>query len=203
MSNPWLTDRTVAPARTSAEPVVVATGPTTPQHGITPPEHADQLPVREQTVTPGLWVLGVHGGAGESTVAALDESWHDADHAWPITPDGATTQVLLVARSNVRGLTAAQTAARQWASGSVPSVDVVGLAILADAPGKPPRPLRDLAAVVGGGFPRTWHLPWMEAWRLGEPAEAASLPRQVRRLLDDVARLTPSAITTGAHVASS
>ena len=142
----------------------------------------------------------MHGGAGESTIAALGEQWRAAEHAWPRT--SSTARVLLVARSSARGLTAAQTAARQWASGLVPFADVVGLAVLADAPGRLPRPLRDLATVVGGGVPRTWHLPWFEAWRLGEPPEPASLPRQVRRLLGDLDALTSSTTTSGATVAS-
>jgi hypothetical protein len=129
-----------------------------------------------------VWVLGSHGGAGESTVAALSPTWQEAGHAWP-----ASGPVLLVARTSLRGLTAAQHAARHWASGAV-GAQLVGLVLVADAPGHIPKPLRDLAQVVRGGVPRTWQLPWREAWRLGaNPAE--NPPRPARRLLADVTTL--------------
>lgn len=200
MSNPWLSGDALEASASTVVPRAPATGPTAPQQGVTTPERADQLPVRDQPFTARLWVLGVHGGAGESTLAALEDGWRPADHAWPRTRLRAS--VLLVARSSAHGLVAAQTAARQWAAGQVAFVDVVGLAVLADAPGRLPRPLRDLAQVVGGGVPRVWHLPWIEAWRLGEHLASSSLPRQVRRLLDDVAGLTTSSTVPGASVAS-
>jgi hypothetical protein len=56
---------------------------------------------------------------------------------------------------------------RQWAAGLVPSVEVLGLVVMADAPGRVPRSLRDLLQVVSGGVPRTWTVPWVEAWRVG------------------------------------
>jgi hypothetical protein len=96
--------------------------------------------------------------------------------------------VVLVARSDVRGLTAAQRAATQWASGSVLGVDLLGLVISADAPGRLPRPLRDLSALVAGGVPRVWHLPWIEPWRTDAPT-TETLPASARRLLDDVRAL--------------
>jgi len=74
----------------------------------------------------------------------------------------------------------------QWAGGLVPSVDVLGLVIVADAPGRLPRPLRDLAQVVSGGVPRTWNVPWVESWRLGEPPALNDAPREVRRLVDEL-----------------
>jgi hypothetical protein len=94
--------------------------------------------------------------------------------------------VVLTARSNLRGLRAAQVAATQWASGLVPRVQVVGLVVVADAPGRIPPVLRDFAKVVGGGVPRRWSVPWIEAWRLGEAPELSTAPREVRQLVDDL-----------------
>lgn len=77
---------------------------------------------------------------------------------------------MLVARTHYYGLTRAQLAARQWASAQVPEgVEVLGLVQVADAPGKLPRPLREFAALVAGGFPRVWEIPWIEDLRLGAP----------------------------------
>ena len=68
------------------------------------------------------------------------------------------------------------------------AVDLLGLAVLADAPGKTPKPLRDFAAIVGGGAPRLWTLPWVEAWRHGE-ATTPPAARAYQRFITDLAAL--------------
>lgn len=97
----------------------------------------------------------------------------------------------------MRGLRAAQAAATQWASGIVPHVEVLGLVIVSDAPGRLPRPLREFAQLVSGGLPRTWTVPWIDSWRLGETPTLADSPRAVRRLVDELhAILEPGAAGT-------
>jgi hypothetical protein len=137
-----------------------------------------------------LWWLGVHGGAGETTLAQLLEGSWETGHAWPQTEANATERpnVILVARTNARGLRAAQLAAIEWASGSV-AVHLHGLVLIADAPGRLPKPLKDFALVVAGGVPRVWRLPWVEAWRLGEPVCAETAPRVVAAFLDELRAL--------------
>ncbi|WP_374204991.1 DUF6668 family protein, partial [Actinotalea sp. C106] len=98
---------------------------------------------------------------------------------------------LLVARSHAHGLRAAQKAATHWAAGATPPLQLLGLLVVADAPGRLPRPLRDLAAVVGGGVPHLWHLPWVEDWRLGEDPHLGTAPHQVRRVIGEIAALLP------------
>ncbi|MFW5421092.1 hypothetical protein J0910_31250 [Nocardiopsis sp. CNT-189] len=132
-----------------------------------------------------LWWLGVHGGAGESTLAALSGT-AGAEHAWPVAETGRPA-VVLVARTHLHGLERARQAATEWARGEV-DVDLLGLALVADAPGRAPKALRDFSALVAGGLPRTWRIPWIEAWR-AEPPEPSLLPRPVRRLLADTAAL--------------
>lgn len=187
-NNPWLSQPSepdeVAPS--TAPPVPARpTGPSAPQRGVPAPDQVDQLPTCDQPQSSGLWWLGVHGGAGESTLATLTPAWRAAEHAWPRQLD-AIARVLLVARTNMRGLRAAQAAATQWAAGLVPHAEVVGLVLVADAPGRLPRPLRETAQVVSGGVPRTWSVPWVETWRLGELAAPSDAPRAVRRLLDEL-----------------
>ncbi|TFC02726.1 hypothetical protein E3O59_17375 [Cryobacterium sp. MDB2-33-2] len=117
-----------------------------------------------------------------------------AGHAWPIMHDGSQANVILVARSNMNGLTAAQHAATEWASGALPSIHLLGLVIVADSQGRLPKPLRDLAQVVSGGVPHVWQIPWVEAWRLGEPVNPESAPKQVRALAAAAnAFITPTA----------
>lgn len=57
---------------------------------------------------------------------------------------------MLVARTNARGLRAAQLAATEWASGDVP-VHLEGLVLLADAPGRLPKALKQFVRLVAGG----------------------------------------------------
>lgn len=79
---------------------------------------------------------------------------------------------------------AAKAAAKQWAAGLAGAVEVLGLVLVADAPGRTPKALRDQIPIIGGGFPRTWQLPWIEACRLGEPLNKDS--RELRRFLNDL-----------------
>ncbi|WP_454044649.1 DUF6668 family protein [Cellulosimicrobium sp. Marseille-Q8652] len=200
-TNPWVSRAQNVPPpaeATVADPAQpVLTGPSVPQRGVPAPERADQLPTRPQHWNATLWWLGVHGGAGESTLADLVPGSRAAAHAWPRLPDHAPVRVVLTARSSMRGLRAAQAAATQWAAGLVPHVEVLGLVILADAPGRMPRPLRDFAQLVAGGVPRAWTLPWIEGWRLGEPPALSDSPREVRRLVDDLdALVRPGAAGT-------
>ncbi len=200
--NPWLSrptpnavtepagDLVTDPGPDARLALLRPTGPSAPQPGVPAPEHVDRLPTRTRLQPAGLWCLGAHGGAGETTLAALSPGWAAADHAWPQVPTAAgPAPVVLVARSSAHGLLAAQRATTQWAAGLAPDVDLLGLVVVADAPGRLPRPLRELAHVVGGGVARTWHLPWVEPWRLGEPVDPATAPRPVRRLLDDLTAL--------------
>lgn len=187
--NPWL------PAASEPEssvvilqPKVPITGADTPQRSVPVPDLDGRLPMVETRETASIWCVGVHGGSGESRIASLDEKWRESGHAWPL-PDESTAKVLLVARSNMTGLLAAQSAAKQWAAGIVPNVQVIGLAIVPDAPGRMPKPLRDMAKIVGGGVPRVWHLPWVEEWRI-EDSATTTVPRNVAKFMSDLHTLS-------------
>lgn len=193
--NPWLSsvgavrDRDGQPRNDWRE--WLPTGPAAPQPHVSVPQ--DALVVRRTERSAGLWVVAAHGGAGESTLAELVDDWQPGGHAWPELASGAPAACVVVARTSARGLLAARTALTQWAgSGAGPSARLLGLVLVADAPGKLPAPLRDLAHVVGGGAPRVWHLPWVEAWRLGEPV-TERVPRPVSKLVSHLRSLTASA----------
>lgn len=158
---------------------VAASGPAAPQPGVVTP--TDGLPVRLTDATSSLWLVGAHGGSGESTLATLGEQWTAAGHAWPELPQGVTAPCVVVARTHVRGLLAARTALTQWAgSGAGRSVQLLGLVLVADAPGRLPGPLRDMARLVAGGAPRAWNVPWVEQWRVGE-TDLDGSPRSVKK----------------------
>ena len=169
------------------------TGPTEPQKGIQQPHVGVLERLLMLGSTARLWIVGTHGGAGESALTQIIDGSRATSHAWPVIDQDETegAPVLLVCRSDLSGLKAAQRVITGWASGSAPHIHLLGLAILADAPGKLPRPLRDFAPIVGGGAPRWWHLPWVDAWRLGEP-EPTQLPRQTRKFVADINSLLPS-----------
>lgn len=160
--NPWLTSQT---SESSAEPEVREPEPRRWAPGAVV-EPVDGLPV---AAVPGggLWVLGAHGGAGASTLAGLLGA-RDALGAWPL-PTGGESRVLVVARTSGYGVARAQCAALQWASGTLPGIELVGVVWVADAPGRTPRELRRHLALVSGAFPRAVNLPWVNAWRVEHP----------------------------------
>jgi len=188
--NPWVP----CPAADSAEEeasdahVPPAAVISAPLRGMVEPDAADRLARRTMTGSATLWITGAHGGAGESRIADHLPGARVTDHCWPVLQDGSKPRVLLVCRADMRSLTAARSALTQWASGAAPKVDLLGLAVLADAPGKTPKALRDFAAIIGGGAPRLWTLPWVEAWRHGDSTTPPPA-REYQRFTTDLAVL--------------
>jgi hypothetical protein len=195
-TNPWLRGQG-SQDEASVEQVLTVTRATlqartlSPQAaGVPAPDAGDRFPRRVLDATDALgltWLVGVHGGAGETTLEQLlGHAGRAGDHAWPIAPVAADpARVVLLARTHATGLRAAQLAATEWAAGVV-RVDLVGLVLIADAPGRLPRPLKDFAELVAGGVPRVWRVPWVASWREGEPVGPHSTPKEVRRVLDDL-----------------
>lgn len=127
-----------------------------------------------------VWIVGLHGGAGESRVASLCPEWRASEGAL-VPRDGRMT--LYVARSDWRGLDAAEAVGRRLSRDRVSRERVLGLVVSADAPGRRPRPLRDRQRIVEGLFPSSWWLGWIEAWRYvsdGElPPEGVTVAKSV------------------------
>jgi hypothetical protein len=168
------------------------TGAAQPQAGVEAPGPGEGLPTRVVRPSAGLWLVGAHGGAGESSLARLVHGWAAAERSWPASasPEGACPCVL-VARTHAYGLRAAQTALRQWASGALGDhTRLLGLVLMPDAPGRLPRPLRELSAHVAGGAPRSWHFPWIEEWRTGEALDVDRLARPARLVVADLVHLS-------------
>jgi hypothetical protein len=133
-----------------------------------------------------FYIVGAHGGAGVSTVAALTGGY-DVGPAWPHTGG----PVLLCARTSYVALQAARFALRDVAAGGVPHVQLLGLVLIADAPGRLPRELRGAVKKLQGATPHLWAVPWHPPWRLGATPDADNAPRAVRRLMRDLLYLVP------------
>lgn len=187
MPTVWPQIPAALPAVGSVEPAARAgAGQTGLQHR---PGDGGGLPTRD-VAAGSVCVVGVSGGCGETVLAQLlaglegDRPVVAADHWWP-AGDQRSVPVVLCARTTMASLTAAQQAAGQWAAGKVPAAELLGLVLMADTPGREPRPVSDFARILAGGMPRLWRIGWVPAWRLGPP-EPGALPRAVAAELADI-----------------
>ena len=134
----------------------------------------------------GFGLLGAHGGAGVSSLlrAGLDQLAVDAGRCWP-----QAGPVLLVARTSTNGLERARDLARQHASGLAGAdVELLGLVLVPDAPGRLPARITGLRDLVGGGFCRSWQLRWLEEWRLAAADEPLPHHPDIGQLTAELAR---------------
>lgn len=154
----------------------------TPEGGPPVPVHASAAAPRRHSF------VGAHGGAGTSTLAVV-YGGQDCGRDWPGPADPRS--VLLVARTHAAGLSAALRTLELVRHGEVPPGLVLAAVVLvADAPGRLPRPLAQRVKAVesaAGSTTGVYRVPWVPAWRLGEPAGAP--PRETEAL----ARLTGAA----------
>lgn len=181
IQNPWVAAAAAATGAETSEPtpaevsapvavptVGAPTGVAAPLSNLVPPDAADRFGQRIAATTGQLWLVSTHGGAGSSTLGAVFDL-PAVTRAWPYA-NGASVDVLLVCRSNLHGLETARMAAREWASAewaavNLPGVQVRGLVVVADAPGRTPKPLRQLEEHVSGAVPYVWRVPWHEPLR--------------------------------------
>lgn len=185
--NPWVTEGTQSAPAQATHRV-----PARPQPRSVKAPTVGGLPVASQVNRAALWCVGVHGGAGESSLAALIPGAAEAHHAWPQLMNGERAPVVLVARSNLAGLNAASRACQQWAAAETPPVDVLGIVVMADSKGKLPKETREFIARLKGLVRKVWLAPWVEQWRLlYEPA--SDVPRELAPI---VRELTSTEITT-------
>jgi hypothetical protein len=161
---------------------------------VTPPPRHRRLPAkRSGRRRDEVWLLGTHGGAGVSSLLRAGVPGEDTRRAWP-----ADGWVLLVARTSAAGLRSARDAARQHASGTAGAgCRLVGLVLVADAPGRLPASLAAFADLVAGAFPRVYEVPWLEEWRQCPDGEVLPAPPEVRRLADDLRTLTADSKADG------
>ncbi|MFF0158668.1 DUF6668 family protein [Streptomyces sp. NPDC005263] len=128
---------------------------------------------------PFVSFVGAHGGAGTSTLATV-YGGHDCGRDWP--GPAAPRSVLLVARTHAAGLRSALHTLEVFRHGGAPpGLDLAAVVLVADAPGRLPRPLAQRIKVIESAID-VYRVPWMPAWRLDDltgpaPREPAALAR--------------------------
>jgi hypothetical protein len=127
----------------------------------------------------GIGWIGAHGGAGVTTLTRMLGGtdigcrWPDARHAEP-------ARVMLVGRTNMDGLRAVSRALYAMREGRHPAgLRLVGVVLVADAPGRLPTPLTARIRLLRSVAP-VHRVPWIPAYRLGEAPKRQ--PRQLARL---------------------
>ncbi|MFB7800422.1 DUF6668 family protein [Isoptericola sp. NPDC056134] len=176
---------------------VAVVGPATPELvGPVDTENLEDWPTTVLNDVPDLCVMGLHGGAGASTLLQLlspaDEgagagptpTVGEAGREWPVANAWLTpapmVRVVAVARTHHHGLDRADRLARLWAAGRLPGAELVGLVLVDDGPRltkAQAQAVRRLARMT----PRGWHLPWAERWRWESPSPSTCGLR-VRRI---------------------
>ncbi len=129
------------------------------------------------------WV-GAHGGAGVTTLSEVVPGGADFGRDFPAQAGAPGLPAVVVCRSNAQGLVAARKTAARAASFAT---DVLGLVVVADMPERRrPKALAEALYLTRGAYQELWEMPWVPAWRFGEPPAPANSPRQVRQLLVDL-----------------
>ena len=143
------------------------------------PEPGPQEPAHAAATARRYSWVGTHGGAGVSTLAAV-YGGHDCGRDWP-GPDDPRS-VLLVARTHASGLAAVLRALEVFRLGEVPpGLDLDAVVLVADAPGRLPRPLEKQVRLIES-LVDVYRVPWVSDWRLGDlsgtpPRETEPLAR--------------------------
>lgn len=163
-----------APEPMRAEPAPAEPWPT--------PLHGNGAAPRNGTLSEdGIGWIGAHGGAGTTTLARLIGGT-DIGCRWPDTDLAEPSRALLVGRTNLDGLRAVSRALRVLKEGRHPAgLRLIGVVLMADAPGRLPDALISRVRVVRTIAP-VYRVPWIEALRIGDAPRR--LPKQLVRLAD-------------------
>jgi hypothetical protein len=127
----------------------------------------------------GIGWVGAHGGAGTSTLT-LVLGGSDLGCRWPDPRRSEPGRIFLVARTNASGLRAASRALNALREGRHPQgMELVGIVLIADAPGRLPMALSRRIRVLRSVAP-VHRIPWVPEFRLGK--QTRNLPKPLANL---------------------
>lgn len=158
---------------------VLVTGPAAPTGGVAPEVPPLRIPTILVDPPHGAVVqlVGLHGGAGVTTLShVLGDGVLDAGVGLDLAAAGVP--VVLVARTHATGLDVAARAARQWASGGLTGLPLLGAILVDDGP-RLSDGMNRRALSVSRAFPRTWRIGWVDPWR--SELVPTDCPTRVRR----------------------
>lgn len=112
---------------------------------------------------PLVWLVGAHGGAGVSTLAASMAPMGDAGHTWPVADKHRWC--VLVGRTTREGLERLHDAALQVRAGLAGDVELLGAILVADTPGSMPKSLEKKLYALESITPTLWRVPYVAEWR--------------------------------------
>lgn len=172
---------------------ITLSGPETPEAINSPAPSSAPWPRQEITESAPVVVMGLHGGAGTSTVAALlSGNAVDVGQGWPVaggwTRPRPELNVLAVCRNHHAGINAGVEFAKQWASGSLKDSRLLGILVVDDGP-KLLEAQKRATKKLGQMTPHGWHLPWIEEWRISSP-DTQRLPRRIKQTMKKILSLT-------------
>ncbi len=100
---------------------------------------------------------------------------------------------VLVARGSAHGLRCLRAALRQHAGGHTPpGLYLVGTAVVADRPGRPPRHLHQEIQLLHGIVPAVWWIPWITDLLDSPDPRSVVLPPALAALDRDLGCLRPA-----------
>ncbi|TVS26968.1 DUF6668 family protein [Corynebacterium sanguinis] len=111
---------------------------------------------------PMVWLVGAHGGAGVTSLSKVLAPCGDAGQQWPDQDE--SPWCVIVARATRTGVEAAHDVALQAQVGKNGRCRVIGVILVADAPGKTPKAVEQRATVIGKVVPNIWHVPYFSEW---------------------------------------
>lgn len=192
--NPFRSAPIVVPGPDPIDDVVVPAevrGPVLPP-GAPAPAGGGVLRIQGEVGPSTVSVVALHGGAGSSTLTRVLAKVANSN------PGGLTMSetpapgviprvgpVVLVARTSGIGLDRAHGAAREWGSGALPGLALLGLVFVADGP-KPVAELAPGMKRVARMYPRTWFMPWVPAWHLVPTPSLDRPPRATTKVARSV-----------------
>ncbi|MEE2061822.1 DUF6668 family protein [Rhodococcus artemisiae] len=208
-----------SPLRGDGEHVPTSdSGTVTMPHGLKMP-NADRLaPVLDAPLhvpgsgrAPAFWMVGAHGGSGASSLARAWAPAGDALRTWPAAD--RYPLAVIVARTHITGLLAAHDLVLQATAHRIGGCAFLGVVTVADTPGKLPSTLRRkhslLATAVHTAGGRMWQIPYLDAYRVVDPAQlpiwdptavTPELPGRRWRRTEAPDQVAPEIATVGAEI---